>query len=270
MKLPRNLDHLVESGRHGLEDLVETGRRGAGRVYADGRDWIADHLPDRAPSSGEVRRGAEKARRSAEETLRSPVAWVEARLPEPRRSHTVVWPSVLAAGAAGVAFWWWTSWARGRAEAAERAALDAAGGAEGRAHPEQVMAHNAEPAGAPSEAPDTSASKLTEPAEDIMAHAPPPPEVDPAQAGGAGGGSTEAATKAPAGGATETHAGKATADEARLLASTSAAGLAGGVAEVAPSGAVKSLDESLAVQGAATPTGKGGAKRKSAPNGASA
>ena len=169
--------------------------------------------------------------------------WIEARLPEPRRATSVLWPSVLAAAGAGAAFWWWTSWSRGRAEAAEREALDAAGGAAGKANPEGVMAHAPPPAGRPGEAPDASAAKLSEPAEQVMAHTPPP-----ADAGSAGGASTGGST-----------VGRATADEARLLASTAAAALAGGVAEVAPAPTVTSLDESLAVQGAA-PKANGGRK----------
>ena len=272
MKLPRPLDDLVETGRHNLEGLVDGGRKGAQRlyddgrhnleglvdggrkgaqrIYHDGRHWIGDHLPDarelRRSGRREVERQGGRAqaagrsaasRAAADDRLRAPVRWIEARLPEPRRSHSVLWPSVLAAAGAGVAFWWWTSWSRGRAEAADREALDAAGGAEGKAHPEQVMAHAPEPAGAPVNAPDASAAKLSEPAEDVMAHAPPPSEAAPATGAGKGG--------------------KATADEARLLGSTAASGLAGGVAEVAPAKAVKSLDESLAVQGAASSKGGG-------------
>ena len=266
MKLPRNLDGLVDTGRHGLEGLVDGGRKSARRLYADGRGWIEDHLPDAA----DVRRAAKQGRSRAEhvvggsrdragdaakrgldrsedagraalrragddDRLRAPVRWIEARLPEPGRNSSVLWPSVLAAAGAGVAFWWWTSWARGRAEAAERAALDAAGGAAGAARPEQVMAHAPEPSDAPVETPDPSAAKLSPPAEDIMAHTPPPSHGTPAAA---------AKPRAKATG------GKATADEARLLASAAAAGLAGGVGDVAPAAAVKSLDESLAVQGA--------------------
>ena len=272
MKLPRNLDDLVESGRHNIEGLVDGGRKGAQRLYDDGRHWIGDRLPDARPAARDVGRSAERARdqasatarRSADqatstvrravddERLRAPVRWLEARLPEPRRSSSVLLPSVLAAAGAGVAFWWWTSWSRGRAEAAERAALDAAGGAEGKAHPEAVMAHAPEPAGAPVHASDRSAAKLSEPAEDVMAHTPPPAEVDPAASGSSGGG------KGPS--------TKATADEARLLGSTAPAGLAGGVQEVAPAKTVTSLDESLAVQGSSAPKTNGQGK----PSGATA
>ncbi len=254
MKLPR-LDDLVETGRSNLEGLVDGGRKNAQRFYADGRHWIEDHLPDARDVRRQAERGGDRARDAArsaarraadDDRLRAPVRWIEARLPEPRRSHSVLWPSVLAAAGAGVAFWWWTSWSRG---VAERAALDAAGGAEGKAHPESVMAHSPEPAGARTDAPDPSAAKLSEPAEDVMAHSPPPPEVDPAKTSGAAGGDATSGSKPGS--------GKATADEARLLASTAAAGLSGGVDEVAPAKTVKSLDESLAVQGSAAPKTNG-------------
>ena len=90
-----------------------------------------------------------------------------------------LWPTLFAAAGAGVAFWWWNQWARGQAEAAaqpslpasdaegqapdpERHAEDLAGGLEGAAHPELVMAHAPEPAvneGEPATAqPDSSAA----------------------------------------------------------------------------------------------------------------
>ena len=234
MKLPRlddlvdtgrhNLDTLVDGGRKGLDTLVAGGRKSAGRVYRDGHHWLVDHLPEPKSQLKDVRRsarrGVARTRQAADERLRAPVRWIEERLmPEPRRTSSILLPSVLAAAGAGVAFWWWTSWSRGRAEAADRAAQDAAGGAAGKAAPERVMAHAPEPQGAPTDVPDTSAARLAQPAEELMAHAPAP---------------------------------KATADEAGLLASD-AGGLAAGVGEVAPTGAVKSLDESLAVQGSPSP-----------------
>ena len=255
MKLPRlddlvdtgrhNLDSLVDGGRKGLDTLVEGGRRGASRAYRDGRHWVVDHLPEPKdlPRPGlearkkELRRSAERGvartRQAADERLRAPVRWIEERLmPEPRRTSSILLPSVLAVAGAGVAFWWWTSWSRGRAEAADRAALDAQGGAAGQAEPETVMAHAPAPARAPVDAPDPSAAKLSEPAEKIMAHAPAP---QPASQG-----------TAP-----QTPVAKATADEARLLASTAAAGLAAGVGGTVSAEAVNSLDETLAVQGSA-------------------
>ena len=244
MKLPRKLDDFVDSGRHSLDSLVDGGRHGldsfvdggrksAHRLYSGGRHWIEDHLPEprsnsgprSAPEPADVRRSAERVvartRQATDERLRAPVRWIEERLlPEPRRTASILLPSVVAAATAGAAFWWWTSWSRGRAEAADRAALDAAGGAEGKAHPERVMAHAPEPTHSPAAPADASAARLATPAEDVMAHAPPPPEVDPARA-----------------------------------AAQVAAGLAAGVGEVAPGQAVASLDESLAVQGGAAKDG---------------
>ena len=236
MKLPRlddlvdsgrhNLDTLVDGGRRGLDTLVEGGRKGASRAYRDGRHWVADRLPEPKALSRSGLKGlrrsatreAVRTRQAADERLRAPVRWIEERLmPEPRRTSSVLLPSVLAAAGAGVAFWWWTSWSRGRAEAADRAALDAQGGAAGKAEPEKVMAHAPAPAETPVDVPDPSAAKLAEPAEEIMAHAPAP---------------------------------EATADEGRILASAATSGLAAEVGQVAPAAAVKSLDESLAVQGA--------------------
>ena len=115
--------------------------------------------------------------RAVERGGREVVSWVQAHLPrpEPRRkidTTAVFWPTFLAAAGAGAAFWWWTSWSRGRAEA-ER---DRLGGEEGAAHPQDILAHAPSPpetAGPDDQAPPPSVAP-----EAVMAHAPPPPEAD--------------------------------------------------------------------------------------------
>ena len=65
-----------------------------------------------------------------------------------------LWPALFAAAGAGAAVWWWNQWARGQAEAqagsegaphpeppVEPSPEDRAGGLEGAAAPEAIMAH---------------------------------------------------------------------------------------------------------------------------------
>ena len=233
--------------QHRLDALLRTGRREAERLYderlKDSVSWVEDHLPRlrreaehaereahrSAESAG--RRGVKVARKGYDEHLRAPVTWIEDHLPRQRsNAGAILAPTLIAAAGAGVAFWWWTQWARGRAEA-ERAALDAAGGAAGEAHPEAVMAHAPPPSDGPSDTPDPSAGKLAEPAEEVMAHTPP----------SAGAGRASAST---------------TADAGKLLSSAAATSLQGGVQAVLPPAAAESLNETLAVQAAKKPAAR--------------
>ncbi len=119
--------------------------------------------------------------------------WIEEHLPEPRRAITIgvgaaspLWPTFMLAAGAGVAFWWWTQWARGDAGTANAAASQAAEAPSPQpstatsAEPvEEIMAHVPEPAGAPSTVAEPAAADLVEPAEEILAHVPPAPEAAP-------------------------------------------------------------------------------------------
>ena len=127
-----------------------------------------------------LRSGEKRMRRLREHGADEAAAWVREHLPALRRAApppppplrpSILLPAVIAAAGAGAAVWWWTQWARGRAEA-QRAALDAEGGAAGAAHPEGVMAHNAEPSPATADTPSADAGVDGHAAE-VMAHRPP-------------------------------------------------------------------------------------------------
>ncbi len=125
-----------------------------------------------------LRKSGRRVRRLRDEDLGRPLVWLHDHLPHPQderpsRLVPALGATALAAAGAGVAFWWWTQWARGRAETVERTNLDARGGADGAAHPEAVMAHAPPPADTPGDVADPSASGLAEPAEALMAHTPP-------------------------------------------------------------------------------------------------
>ncbi len=82
-----------------------------------------------------------------------------------------LWPALFAAAGAGAAVWWWNQWARGQAEAqagsegappldppVEPSPEDRAGGREGAATPETIMAHAPTP-----EPPKTKSPKAKSP-----------------------------------------------------------------------------------------------------------
>ena len=184
-----------------------------------------------------LKKGGRRVRRLRDEDLGRPLEWLHDHLPyvrdeKPSRLGPALGATAVAAAGAGVAFWWWTQWAQGRAEAAERAALDARGGAEGAAHPEAVMAHSPAPPEASAEVADPSAAELAEPAQDVLAHAPPPAPA---------GRKPRAAAARPA----AKPAAKVPAAEAALLASAAGAPLGDPAAEV-HLGETPSLDAALA------------------------
>lgn len=201
--------------RRDLEDLIKTGEQRARRLRdtagEEALSWLRDHLPSLRPAPPPP--------------------------PEPPPLARAAWviPALAAAAGTGAALWWWTQWARGRAEAQSRAEFDAAGGAEGQAHPEQVMAHNPEPPEAPMEVADPADSDLSVPAEDVMAHSPPPAESE---------GSDEAAPKRR----TPAKTTRATTDEAKLLASASPVGLGDATPHLTMGEGPSTLDQALAAK----------------------
>ena len=109
---------------------------------------------------------------------RRSVEWVQHRYADGRRAldggvgvSTPLWATFLAAAGAGAAFWWWTQWSRGKADAAASNADTGGAGAQPVA-PETIMAHTPAPAGGPINSVDKADEKLVEPAEELMAHAP--------------------------------------------------------------------------------------------------
>lgn len=90
-----------------------------------------------------------------------------------------LWPGLFAVAGAGAAFWWWNQWARGQAEADEHALREREAVAAGAAHPEAIMAHAPPPPDV--EAHDDAADSDSA-LDAIMAHAPAPGAAAPGAA----------------------------------------------------------------------------------------